>query len=152
PRCLARLAQPERRLPGGRPDRGPVPGSHGRRAADCRGRPADRRRSDDQWRVDAIRAIGRGSGLMAKVDEPAPGLSAGDEDEAGPSAEDLSVSPELVSGSVSEYLRMSFARIRGGDTGVLPVVAGLLLVSIVFQSQNAHFLTAANLVNLLVQA
>jgi D-xylose transport system permease protein len=91
---------------------------------------------------------------MAKVDEPAPGLSAEDEDQvqAASAAEDLSVSPELVSGSVSEYLRMSFARIRGGDTGVLPVVAGLLLVSIVFQSQNAHFLTAANLVNLLVQA
>jgi D-xylose transport system permease protein len=35
---------------------------------------------------------------------------------------------------------------------VLPVVAGLLLVSILFQSQNDHFLTAGNLVNLLVQA
>ena len=89
---------------------------------------------------------------MAKVDEPAPGLSAEDEEQAASAAGALSVSPELVSGSVSEYLRMSFARIRGGDTGVLPVVAGLLLVSVVFQSQNAHFLTAANLVNLLVQA
>ncbi len=89
---------------------------------------------------------------MAKVDEPAPGVSAGDEDNGAAAAEDLSVSPELVSGSVSEYLRMSFARIRAGDTGVLPVVAGLLLVSIIFQSQNAHFLIAANLVNLLVQA
>ncbi len=89
---------------------------------------------------------------MAKVDEPAPGVSAGDEDNGAAAAEDLSVSPELVSGSVSEYLRMSFARIRAGDTGVLPVVAGLLLVSIIFQSQNGHFLTAANLVNLLVQA
>ena len=89
---------------------------------------------------------------MAKVDEPAPGVSAGDEDNGAAAAEDLSVSLELVSGSVSEYLRMSFARIRAGDTGVLPVVAGLLLVSIIFQSQNAHFLNAANLVNLLVQA
>jgi D-xylose transport system permease protein len=36
--------------------------------------------------------------------------------------------------------------------GVLPVIAGLVLVSIVFQSMNSRFLTAANLVNLLVQA
>ena len=50
------------------------------------------------------------------------------------------------------YLRRSVARIRGGETGVLPVVAGLLLVSVLFQSLNDHFLTAGNLVNLLVQA
>jgi D-xylose transport system permease protein len=41
---------------------------------------------------------------------------------------------------------------RGGETGVLPVVAGLVLVSILFQAMNSHFLTAGNLVNLLVQA
>jgi D-xylose transport system permease protein len=86
---------------------------------------------------------------MAKVDEPAPGVTADEEDDQ---ATDPSVSPELVSGSVSEYLRMSAARIRGGDTGVLPVVAGLLLVSVIFQSRDSQFLTAANLVNLLVQA
>src|SRR4029079_11661501 len=40
---------------------------------------------------------------------------------------------------------------RGGETGILPVVAGLLLVSILFQAMNDHFLTAGNLVNLLVQ-
>ena len=34
----------------------------------------------------------------------------------------------------------------------LPVVAGLLLVSILFQTINANFLTAGNLVNLLIQA
>jgi len=43
-------------------------------------------------------------------------------------------------------------KIRGGETGVLPVVAGLVLVSVLFQSLNSHFLTAGNLVNLLVQA
>lgn len=54
--------------------------------------------------------------------------------------------------SVGEYLRLSLERIRGGETGVLPVVAGLALVAILFQSLNSHFLTAGNLVNLLVQA
>jgi D-xylose transport system permease protein len=49
-------------------------------------------------------------------------------------------------------VRVSIARIRGGETGVLPVIAGLLLVSILFQVKNSNFLTAGNLVNLLVQA
>jgi D-xylose transport system permease protein len=44
------------------------------------------------------------------------------------------------------------ARIRGGESGVLPVVGGLILISILFQSMNSNFLTAGNLVNLLVQA
>ena len=54
--------------------------------------------------------------------------------------------------SAGAYLRASFVRIKGGETGVLPVVAGLLLVSVLFQVANSHFLTAGNLVNLLVQA
>jgi len=54
--------------------------------------------------------------------------------------------------SVGDYLRLSLQRLRGGETGVLPVVGGLLLVAILFQSLNSHFLTAGNLVNLLVQA
>ena len=87
---------------------------------------------------------------MAKVD-PTPGVVSEDDDAAEASA-DLAVPPELVADSVSGYLRASFARIRGGEMGILPVVAGLLLVSIIFQSLNSHFLTAANLVNLLVQA
>ncbi|CAN5185060.1 ABC transporter permease [soil metagenome] len=54
--------------------------------------------------------------------------------------------------SVRSYLSLWLVRLRGGETGVLPVVAGLLLVSVLFQSLNGHFLTAGNLVNLLVQA
>ena len=34
---------------------------------------------------------------------------------------------------------------------MLPVIGGLLLISILFQSLNSHFLTAGNLVNLLIQ-
>jgi D-xylose transport system permease protein len=64
---------------------------------------------------------------------------------------------EEVEGAVptptaADYVRVSIAKIKGGDTGVLPVIAGLLLVSILFQSLNSNFLTAGNLVNLLVQA
>jgi len=90
---------------------------------------------------------------MAKVDEPAPGVTPEEDLTAADDASAASAVPaELVADSVPAYLRASFARIRGGETGILPVVAGLLLVSIIFQSLNSHFLTAANLVNLLVQA
>ena len=84
---------------------------------------------------------------MTTVDEPRPTPDAEEDDALDPK----SVPSELVANSVWEYLKASFARMRGGETGVLPVVAGLLLVSILFQAMNEHFLTAGNLVNLLVQ-
>jgi D-xylose transport system permease protein len=61
------------------------------------------------------------------------------------------MAPELVADSLSQYLRAAVNRVRAGDSGVLPVVAGMLLISALFQSLNSHFLTAANLVNLLIQ-
>ena len=93
---------------------------------------------------------------MAKVDEPAssagPVQQAEELTQAAEARAQLAVSPELVAGSVSEYIRASLSRIRAGQVGVLPVVGGLLLVSVLFQSLNSQFLTAGNLVNLLVQA
>ncbi len=58
---------------------------------------------------------------------------------------------ELVADSLGQYMRAALNRVRAGDSGVLPVVAGLLLISALFQSLNSHFLTAGNLVNLLIQ-
>jgi D-xylose transport system permease protein len=69
-----------------------------------------------------------------------------------PGSADLSTVAAPVADSAGDYLRAYWVRIKGGDTGVLPVVAGLLLVSVLFQIANNHFLTAGNLVNLLVQA
>ena len=93
---------------------------------------------------------------MAKVDEPAssagPVQQAEELTQAAEARAQLAVSPELVAGSVPEYLRASLSRIRSGQVGILPVVGGLLLVSVLFQSLNSQFLTAGNLVNLLVQA
>ena len=40
----------------------------------------------------------------------------------------------------------------GGESGALPIVVGLVLIVIIFQIQNSNFLTAGNIVNLLVQA
>jgi D-xylose transport system permease protein len=53
--------------------------------------------------------------------------------------------------SVATFVRERVAQLRGGDIGVLPVVAGLVLLSIIFQSQDSAFFSAGNLTNLLVQ-
>jgi D-xylose transport system permease protein len=59
--------------------------------------------------------------------------------------------PELAAGSLREYGRGWWLRVKAGESGVLPVVVGLLLIAIIFQSQNENFLTAGNLVNLMTQ-
>jgi D-xylose transport system permease protein len=58
---------------------------------------------------------------------------------------------ELTADSLAEYFRGAVTRMRSGQTGVLPVIVGLILISIIFQSLNSNFLTAGNIVNLLVQ-
>jgi D-xylose transport system permease protein len=49
------------------------------------------------------------------------------------------------------YVRSMGKRVRSGESGVLPVLGGLLLLVIIFQVQDSVFLSAGNLVNLLVQ-
>jgi D-xylose transport system permease protein len=51
----------------------------------------------------------------------------------------------------AQYLTAWAKRIRYGESGVLPVVAGLVLLVIIFQVQDSVFLSAGNLTNLLVQ-
>jgi D-xylose transport system permease protein len=62
------------------------------------------------------------------------------------------VPPELVAESMGGYLRAWWQRVRGGDSGVLPVILGLVIVAIAFQVGNAHFLTPQNLVNIFEQS
>src|SRR3954447_18627428 len=63
----------------------------------------------------------------------------------------MAVAPELMAQTFGEYVRAWVAKVRGGDAGALPVIAGLLIISVLFQSLNSKFLTAGNLVNLLIQ-
>ena len=84
---------------------------------------------------------------------PAPTAGAGTVDltlDAKVAAAD--VPPELVAQSLGQYFRASWARVRGGNSGVLPVVLGLVVVAIGFQIANSKFLSAQNLVNLFEQS
>jgi D-xylose transport system permease protein len=64
------------------------------------------------------------------------------------------IPPEIVAQSLGQYARAWLARVRNGDAGVLPVVAALVAVTIVFQilSPNHIYLSAGNLVNLFDQS
>jgi D-xylose transport system permease protein len=62
------------------------------------------------------------------------------------------VVPTTGDESLQEYARRWWAGVRTGDLGSLPIVIGLLIIAVVFQSQNSNFLTAGNFVNLIVQA
>jgi D-xylose transport system permease protein len=62
------------------------------------------------------------------------------------------VPAELVAQSLGQYLRASWARVRGGNSGVLPVVLAIVVVAVSFQIANSKFLSAQNLVNLFEQS
>jgi D-xylose transport system permease protein len=54
-------------------------------------------------------------------------------------------------GAVAAYVRRWWTDVKAGELGSLPIVVGLIVIAIIFQSQNDRFLTAGNFVNLLVQ-
>src|SRR6202140_2120624 len=64
------------------------------------------------------------------------------------------IPPELVAQTFGQYARAYVARVRSGESGVLPVVAGLVAIMVVFEviSPNHVFLSAGNLVNLFQQS
>ncbi len=64
------------------------------------------------------------------------------------------VPPEITAQSLGDYFRGQLTRVRGGESGVLPVVLGLIAIVIVFQAISPHhvFLSAGNIVNLFLQS
>lgn len=59
--------------------------------------------------------------------------------------------PSSQSLSTIDYVRNYLLKIRSGDISSLPIILGLIVIAIIFQSQNQNFLTARNFVNLIVQ-
>ncbi|HEY4465408.1 MAG TPA: ABC transporter permease [Streptosporangiaceae bacterium] len=86
--------------------------------------------------------------MSTEVHQPPPD-SAADADQAA--AEARVASPEVIAGSFGEYARIWLQRVRNGESGALPVIIGLAAIVIYFQVRNGLFLSAGNLVNLLIQ-
>ncbi|MEE2046518.1 sugar ABC transporter permease, partial [Nocardiopsis tropica] len=70
-----------------------------------------------------------------------------------PEAGEARRDPRLLATAASPrgWLQALRRNLRGGELGPLPVVVGLLLIGIVFQSMNDRFLSPQNLSNLTVQ-
>ncbi len=58
----------------------------------------------------------------------------------------------MLADSLGDYLRAQWRRIKSGESGALPVVAGLIIIIIFFQAERSRFGSAENLVNLFDQA
>jgi D-xylose transport system permease protein len=57
----------------------------------------------------------------------------------------------VLAESFGDYVRSWVKRVRGGESGVLPVLVGLVVIIVIFQIEKSVFLSAGNLVNLLTQ-
>ena len=73
---------------------------------------------------------------------------------AAPEVAEKEVPPALVAQSLGDYVRAWGARIRSGESGVLPVIAAMVAILVVFTiwSPNHVFLSPVNLVNLFQQS
>jgi D-xylose transport system permease protein len=73
---------------------------------------------------------------------------------ASPEAAAAELPPAIVAQTLGEYVRAWGLRIRSGDSGVLPVIVGLVVIAVVFQaiSPGNLYLSPGNLVNLFQQS
>jgi len=78
--------------------------------------------------------------------------------EPQPDAEDIAAraadvgAAEVMANSLSEYVKIWWTRVRGGESGALPVLLGLAAIVIYFDIRTSLFLSSGNLVNLIIQA
>jgi D-xylose transport system permease protein len=64
----------------------------------------------------------------------------------------ITAAPEVLADSLGDYLNAQWRRIKSGESGALPVIAGLIVIIIFFQAERSKFGSATNLVNLFDQA
>jgi D-xylose transport system permease protein len=62
------------------------------------------------------------------------------------------VPPELVATSLSSYFRSWWVRVKSGDSGILPVLLGMVAIAVIFQILDRAFFTPENLVNVIDDA
>ena len=54
--------------------------------------------------------------------------------------------------TLREVAQRWWTDVKSGELGSLPIIFGLIIIAVVFQTQNDRFLTASNFVNLIVQS
>ena len=82
--------------------------------------------------------------------QPPPSEAAEEAELATQSA--ATAAPDVIADSFGEYVKIWWTRVRGGESGALPVILGLVVIVIYFQARSSRFLSAGNLVNLITQA
>src|ERR1035437_3409278 len=90
---------------------------------------------------------GRESDAPVVATEPIVDLTA-----AGGSAAGIPARPEISAQTLGLCLRAWLPRSRSGDSGVLPVLLGIVVVAVAFQIANGKFLSPQNLVTLFEQS
>jgi D-xylose transport system permease protein len=94
--------------------------------------------SGTQATVEPEPPVHHENGDMAHSDEPPVAL--------------IATAPDVLANSLGEYVHAWIRRIKSGESGALPILAGLVLIIVIFQAQSSKFLSSGNIVNLLVQA
>ena len=92
--------------------------------------------------------------VPSELEEPPLSTELAEDETATPETEaDLvTAAPEVLADSLGDYLRAQWRRIKSGESGALPVVAGLIIIVVFFQIERSRFGSDGNLVNLFDQA
>lgn len=95
-----------------------------------------------------------GPSVPSELQEPPLSTELAEDEEVAPEtdAELTAAAPEVLADSLPEYLSAQWRRIKSGESGALPVIAGLVVIIIFFQIERSRFGSALNLVNLFQQA
>lgn len=86
---------------------------------------------------------------MSMTKDPADGPA--EESGAGAERSPAVGRVEYVPASFGDVVRGFIKRVRSGESGMVPVLVGLVIIVVIFQVANNKFLTSGNLVNLFVQ-
>jgi D-xylose transport system permease protein len=92
--------------------------------------------------------------VPSELEEPPLSTELEEDETAAPEtdADLVTAAPEVLADSLGDYLRAQWRRIKSGESGALPVIAGLIIIVIFFQIERSKFGSALNLVNLFQQA
>ncbi|WJV53014.1 ATP-binding cassette domain-containing protein [Pectobacteriaceae bacterium CE90] len=110
-------------------------------------------KSFDTQRVVELMTTGQSDHLVTAnaTSSAAPSIAVENAKRQASQAHAAAVIGNTEADTLGNYLKAVWAKVLAGQSGVLPVLLGMILIAAIFQSQNDKFLSSGNLVNLLVQ-